>query len=393
MTLLKPPEGPTTTPLTTSAAKPQPERAPYSEPPSPAPTASLAGDRVRRSLAAFAAVVGLLLWASLSAPRVMAFMPQMAGASSATTGWISSALSGGGQTPSGLALSGSHAAPLACSASSASAVGSNLIVPQDAWICGDALVVGGNLEAQGRIQGSAQAIGGNVIISGEVDGDVTAVGGDITVKSGAVTHGKLDAVGGHVILQPGVTAQTATTNTLEQNWSPGPNGSWVWHDVAPGASAFWLGLLFWVCAAIGLSVFVPEAVGHVRYTIARRFLVSGAAGLVIGAVGLVAGVALFLTCIGIPVTLLIGLALWLAWVIGTVAFASWLGASLLRGLRHSYNPSLLSSSLLGILILCLLKSAPVVGGVVSLMVGCVGLGAAGLTLLSARRVSYARLRW
>jgi len=390
MTLLRPPEDPTTTPLTTSAT---PERAPHFGPLSPGSSASSAGDRVRRSLAAFAAVVGLLLWASLSAPRVMAFTPQMASASSATAGWISSALSGGGQTPSGLALSGSRAAPLACSASSASAVGSDLVVPKDAWICGDALVVGGNLEAQGRIQGSAQAIGGNVIISGEVDGDVTAVGGNITVKSGAVTHGKLDAVGGHVILQPGVTAQAATTNTLEQNWSPGPNGSWAWHDVAPAASAFWLGLLFWVSAAIGLSVFVPEAVGHVRYTIARRFLVSGAVGVVIGAVGLVAGVALFLTCIGIPVTLLIGLALWLAWVIGTVAFASWLGASLLRGLRHSYNPSLLISSVLGVVILCLLKSAPVVGGVVSLMVGCVGLGAAGLTLLSARRVSYARLRW
>ena len=109
--------------------------------------------------------------------------------------------------------------------------------------------------------------------------------------------------------------------------------------------------------------------------------------------GAVLGAALFVTCIGIPVTLLIALTLWVAWVVGTVAFASWLGASLLRGLRHNAEPSLLVSSLLGVLILCLLKSAPVVGVVVSVLVGCVGLGAAGLTLLSARRVSYAHLRW
>ncbi|HEX8728379.1 MAG TPA: polymer-forming cytoskeletal protein [Ktedonobacterales bacterium] len=379
MTLLRTPDEPTATPERASCAEvaypANPERG-----------------RTRRSLAALVAVVGLLLWASLTAPRMVAFMPQMAGVTSAATSWINSTLVGASPSSSGLALSGSRT-PQACSTSSASAFGSNLVVPQNAWVCGDALVMGGNLDVQGRIQGSAQAIGGNVTISGEVDGDVTAVGGNITVKSGAVTHGKLDAVGGHVILEPGVRAQTVTTNTLEQNWSPGPNGSWTWHDAPPAASAFWLGLLFWVSAAIGLSAFVPEAVGHVRYTIARRFLYSGVAGAVIGVVGLVVGVALLLTCIGIPVTILIGLALWLAWVIGTVAFASWLGASLLRGLRHNYNPSLLVSSLLGVVILCLLKSAPVVGTVVSVMVGCVGLGAAGLTLLSARRVSYAHLRW
>lgn len=378
MTLLRPPDDLTATP----------ERASCVEVAYPAHEAR---GRTRRSLAALVAVVGLLLWAALTAPRMVAFMPQMAGASSAATSWINSTLAGASPSSSGLALSGSRA-PQACTASSASAFGSNLVVPQSAWVCGDALAVGGNLAVQGRVQGSAQAIGGNVTISGEVDGDVTAVGGNITVQSGAVTHGQLDAVGGHVILQPGVSAQV-TTNTLEQNWSPGPNGSWTWHDAPPAASAFWLGLLFWVSAAIGLSAFVPEAVGHVRYTIARRFLYSGVAGAVIGVVGLVVGVALLLTCIGIPVTILIGLALWLAWVVGTVAFASWLGASLLRGLRHNYNPSLLVSSLLGIVILCLLKSAPVVGTVVSLMVGCVGLGAAGLTLLSARRVSYAHLRW
>jgi hypothetical protein len=348
--------------------------------------------RPRRSLSALIAVSGLLLWAALTAPRLVAFMPQAAGVPSTITTWIGSALAHGSQTAPKLAL-GSSRAPQACSSSSASAFGSNLVVPQDAWVCGDALVMGGNLNVRGRVQGSAQAIGGNVTISGEVDGDVTAVGGNITVESGAVTRGKLDAIGGHVILRPGVNAQVATTETLQQDWSPVQGGPWAWRDIPPSASSFWLGLLFWVSASIGLCAFVPEAVGHVRYTVARRFVLSGVSGAVIALAGLTLGAALFLTCIGIPVTLLIALALWLAWVVGTVAFASWLGASLLRGLRHSAEPSLLVSSLLGVLILSLLKAAPVVGVVVSLLVGCVGLGAAGLTLLSARRVSYARLRW
>jgi hypothetical protein len=154
-----------------------------------------------------------------------------------------------------------------------------------------------------------------------------------------------------------------------------------------------LGLLFWVSASVGLTTFVPESVGHVRYTIARRMMVSGVAGAVVGLVGALLAVALFLTCLGIPVTLVIALAMWLAWVIGTVAFGSWLGASFLRGLRHGHDSSLFASTLLGVILLCLLKALPVAGTVVSLFVGCVALGAAALTLLSARRVSYARLRW
>ena len=336
------------------------------------------------------ALFGLLTWASLTAPQFIALAPQIASYSSSTARWLSSALTSGGQA-SGLAL-GSVNAPAACSSASASALGSNLTVPEGAWVCGDALAVGGNVDVLGRVQGSAQAIGGNVTISGEVDGDVTAVGGNITLQPGAMTRGKLDSIGGKVIIEPGATTQTPPPS-MEHSWYGTHNGPTAFHVLAPEASSFWLGLLFWVSAAIGLSAFLPEVVGHVRFTIARRFIVSGFVGALIGFVGAVAGAVLFVTCIGIPVTVAIAIALWIAWVVGTVAFASWLGASLLRGVRRGHDSSLLISTLLGIAILCLLKAAPVVGPVVSLIVGVVGLGGATLTLLSARRVSYARLRW
>ena len=242
------------------------------------------------------------------------------------------------------------------------------------------------------MQGSAQAIGGSVTISGEVDGDVTAVGGDINVQPGALTRGKLDSIGGRVVIAPGSNVR-APAPSMPQTWYGDHSSPTSFHILAPEASSFWLGLLFWVSAAIGLSAFVPEAVGHVRYTIAHRFLLSGVSGAVIAIVGALVGAALFLTCLGIPVTVVIALAMWLAWVIGTVAFGSWLGASLLRGGRHDREPSLLVSTVIGVILLSLLKSLPFAGPIVSLIVGCVALGAATLTLLSARRVSYARLRW
>ena len=342
----------------------------------------------RRILSATIALIGMLMWASFTAPQIIALAPQVASYSATTTGWLSRALSSAGH-PSALAL-GSVATPAACSSSGASAIGSNLLVPAGAWVCGDALAVGGNVDVRGRVQGSTQAIGGNVTISGEVDGDVTAVGGDIRLQPGAITRGRLDSVGGQVIVEPGASAQTPPRG-VEQYWYGAHNGPTAFHVLAPEASSFWLGLLFWVSATLGLSAFLPEVVGHVRYTIARRFIVSGVTGAVIGLIGAVLGAVLFVTCIGIPVTVAIAVAMWIAWVVGTVAFASWLGASLLRGVR--LDSSLLVSTLLGVVILSLLKAAPIVGPVVSLIVGVVGLGAALLTLLSARRVSYARLRW
>ncbi len=347
-----------------------------------------ARSRRRRVFSAVIALIGMLTWASFTAPQIIALAPQVAGYSSATTGWLSNAWTSAGHS-SALAL-GSVSTPAACSSAGASAVGSNVVVPADAWVCGSALAVGGNVDVQGHVQGSAQAIGGNVTISGEVDGDVTAVGGDIRVQPGAVTRGKLDSMGGQVIIEPGANAQTPPQG-MEQYWNGGRSGPTAFHMLAPEASSFWLGLLFWVSAALGLSAFVPEVVGHVRYTVARRFIVSGATGAAIGLIGAVLGAVLFVTCIGIPVTVAIAIAMWIAWVVGTVAFASWLGASLLRGVR--LDSSLLASTLLGVVILSLLKAAPVVGPIVSLIVGVVGLGAALLTLLSARRVSYAHLRW
>lgn len=377
MTLLKP--------LDDSTAR----HAPLGEP-GGARAPHLPHSRRGRLLLAVLASLGLLIWAAFITPQVVALTPHAASFTLMTTRWFSGAFSGGSQT-SGLAL-GSVVTPQVCSSDNTSAVGKNLVVPVDAWVCGDALAVGGNVDVRGRVQGSAQAIGGSVTISGEVDGDVTAVGGDIVVQPGAQTHGALNAVGGHVIVAPGAVTQMPAPSETQPGFG-GFTTTTSFHPFAPEYSSFWLGLLFWVSASLGLIAFVPEAVGHVRYTIARRFLLSGFSGALIGIVGVVLAAALFLTCLGIPVTLGIALAMWLAWVVGTVAFASWLGASLLRGTRRDHDPSLLFSTLLGVAILSLLKMAPVVGPVVSLIVGCVGLGAAILTLISARRVSYARLRW
>lgn len=341
------------------------------------------------------ALAGLLLWTALSAPRIISLAPGLAQQSGSLTHlmsgipalWSASTAPGATGGAPDYALGGAHLErPVACTAPEANAVGRPLTIPADAFICGPVMVTGGGLTVYGRVQGSAQSIGGSTVVYGEVDGDISAIGGDITVEPGARTSGALNAIGGSVRILPG--AQVA--GPVERDHvSPRQ----MFDPLAPHAATFWLALLFWICVAVGLTAFAPEAVGHVRYTIAQNFLLSGLVGAGVALFGVVVGAILFITCLGAIVTAAIAIALWLGWIVGTVAFASWLGESLLRGLRVNRAPPLLTSSVLGVILLTLLKAMPIAGFVVSLLVGCVGLGAAGLTLLSARRVSYKRLSW
>ena len=267
-------------------------------------------------------------------------------------------------------------------------MGSDLIVSPLKVICGDVLVVGANAMTQGEVRGSIQVIGGNAVISGSVTGDITVIGGNISVQPGGRVYGAAHAIGGSVITAPNAIVNNTGGDIQiprDLTQAPGLNAS---IDVG----SFWLSLLFWISAALGLSALAPEMIGHVRYTISRHFALSGVVGALLAlATGLVS-VALVFTCLGIPLALAIAVAAWFAWVVGTVGLGAWLGGALFSGPRGSHPPSLIVSAMLGVLILCVFKALPVAGPIVGLLSGIVALGSAALTLLSARRVSHLRSR-
>jgi len=106
----------------------------------------------------------------------------------------------------------------------------------------------------------------------------------------------------------------------------------------------------------------------------------------------VLGLLLIFTCIGIPVSLALGVAVWLAWVVGTLALAAAVGEWAARRL-HLARPSLLFSTIFGSVLLTVAKDAPVVGPLLGLLVGGAAIGAAILALLSARKPGYSHVTW
>lgn len=268
-----------------------------------------------------------------------------------------------------------------------------MVVNADEWVCGDVAAYNGNLTILGQVSGDAQALNGSVTISGVVDGAVTAVHGDVRLLPGARVTGDVSAVGGAVYVDPqaSVGGQIQQGFTLPRSFPF--SGSFDFSNL--GSLIF--SLLFWICAALVVVGFFPERLGYVRYIARSHFWRSLFSGALVFVVSGLLAVLLFFTCIGIPVSLALGVAVWLAWVVGTLAIAAWIGdltgGWLMRALRLGRRPSLLVSTITGSLLLTVGKEIPCVGPALGVLIGSAGIGAAILALLSARKPGYSRVAW
>lgn len=205
-------------------------------------------------LLALTSVGGLMAWLALSTFTAAGVTPPGASLiTNAATRWQPGAVSYSAADAVG-AASPAAATPLVCDSSGENSTGANLVIPADEVVCGDVLVIGGNLDADGDIRGSAQVIGGDASISGDISGNVTTIGGSITVLAGARIAGSAHAFGGTVNLTPGATVTNSGSDLHEPTdlaRAPGLN-------FAVDAGSFWLSLLFWISAALGLSPWLPK---------------------------------------------------------------------------------------------------------------------------------------
>ncbi|HEX6121709.1 MAG TPA: hypothetical protein VFY89_01045, partial [Ktedonobacterales bacterium] len=216
--------------------------------------------------------------------------------------------------------------PAACTAGNRYAFAHDLIIPASEWICGRATALGGGVTVLGRVGGDVVVIGGRATIAGEVDGSVTAVGGSVTLLQGAKVGGSVQAYGGSV--QTRGTVQVG--GHIQRDAFVAVPGPVQWPFFVPGLSALVPRLIFWALAGALVAHFLPAHLRRVALVMRGQPVVSA----FLGAGGTIAALAisilLVITCLGIPVALVLLFGLWVAWVVGTVAAGLWLGEALLR---------------------------------------------------------------
>jgi len=244
---------------------------------------------------------------------------------------------------------------------------------------GEGIVAGaGDVSLEGNVKRSATIFAGNTDISGAVGRDLTMTGGSLTLTDTARIGGDLSARVRHlkdVHIADGATVAGKRDIQVRVRKNPFMRPRYYFHQAVWLAGAMlvgWLGLLLFP----GFFQATTQLVG------------SGWRSLGLG-LGVLAGVPVamvvaVITLVGIPVSLMLLVTYLAAIYLAKVWVGAFLGRIILRPTGTTTGDWLLSL-LVGLLILTILGFIPYLGGLIRLVVICLGLGAFVWELYRASR--------
>lgn len=269
--------------------------------------------------------------------------------------------------------------------------GEPVTVQSGETVNGDLVSFGGpvTIERDGEVRGNVVALGGPVSVAGRVRGDVVALGGPIDLEETATVEGDVISAGGPIDRSPEATVRGDVVQGFRfgdlRNFRFGtPNGR-VDVDEGAGIFSFFLSLLGIGFRAAGLAViallvliFLPDQTHTVkRMTVEQPIASIGVGILTFLVAALVMGVLVITLC-GIPVALILGLALLMALLYGWIALGLMVGERLLSML-DTQRPLPLIGGVVGVLLLSLLVAVPCIGWLIGFLGGSWGLGAVVLS--------------
>jgi hypothetical protein len=287
--------------------------------------------------------------------------------------------------------------------------GNNTVIGQDYTLkAGERLadnlvVVGGrvHLEADSVVEGDVVVMGGEANFEGLVQGDVVAFGGTVTLASTAVIQKDL-VVFGSVRRDAGAQIKGNLVEGLEAtkrlktlpnlfNVRPGITPAPLTPPVRRAPQSAMNGFLKFVRDLVTLvavlfvaalvAVMLPDNLKRVNRVMLQFSVFSMGIGLLtIVVVALAMGLSaiLVLICVGVPLLIVLGLAFLLAALMGWVAAGKLVGEKVLQML-HVGPTSPLGEIVVGTLLLTVLSSVQCIGWLVTLVALSWGLGAVVLT--------------
>jgi uncharacterized RDD family membrane protein YckC len=259
----------------------------------------------------------------------------------------------------------------------------------------DVVVISGITTIDGHVDSDVQVIFGEARIGSAavIDGDLIVVGGSLTIAPGAQVRNDLVAInstmtappdfvpgGEHVVIGPGAFGGRFDgvfawiTRGLLWGRLIVPSLPWVWGVV---------GLLFLIY--LSLNLVFGDAVRACATTLAARPMTAFLTGLL---TLLLTGPLCFLLAIsvaGIAIIPLVLCALAIAWIIGKIGVARWIG---IRVAGEDTPPTWLQagrSFIIGFAIICVAFLVPVIGLLTWGIIGSFGLGSAVLAFRSGYR--------
>ncbi|WP_069806105.1 polymer-forming cytoskeletal protein [Thermogemmatispora onikobensis] len=254
-------------------------------------------------------------------------------------------------------------------------IGGNLLVASNQVLCSDLISFGGTVAINGTVNGNVVAFSGNVIIEGTVNGDVNLYGGAVSLQSGSHVHGTIHLYNARWSRERNAQIDGTLIDRSQHLIWPFPSSL--------SFSFPSLSLLIWVGLGLLLTWLFPEHVMLVRTTIqtcAGRSLLVGLLSSILAPALILLLSTLIIT---IPLAIIVAVGLIAGWALGMVALGLLIGERLLQTSAPQRHARLIQVAV-GLVILTLASSLPLLGWLVSLGAGLLGLGAALLSRFGTR---------
>jgi hypothetical protein len=264
---------------------------------------------------------------------------------------------------------------------------------------GNLLIMGGavTLEEGSLVNGDVVLMGGTLAIAGTVSGDIVGIGGVVSLRASAVVQGDLTTMAATLNRDPGsvVSGQIVTgfrgfrglQPPFQFNFPDG-EGTPTQPNVQVNVSPVWDGIWFlfrtfmWAALAVLLVMFLPNQIERTAQAVVSQPVLAGAVGLLTSVVAPLLLIGLAITILLIPVSLIGGAVLVVAWFLGRIALGLEIGRRMALNLRQDWPLAVAAG--IGTFVLTLVVDGighivPCIGWIFPLLVSILGLGGVLLT--------------
>ena len=266
----------------------------------------------------------------------------------------------------------------------------------------DIVVVGGKATIEGRATGEVAVVFGSLELgrSAVIDRSLVVVGGNVRIQPGAAVRQNIAVVGGGIEAPsdflPGrdhfIIGTADLFDRLEVAVPWLTQGLMMGRPIAPRLQWVWQAVAVVFAVSLLLCLIFLNGVQQCANVLAARPLSTFLIGLLVLLLTGPLAVILAASVVGIAVLPFVFCALIIAWTIGKVGVAMWVGSGVVgQGVPESRIPSVIAF-VLGFVVIIFAYAIPVLGFIAWGLIGVMGLGAATVAFTKAYRRENPRIR-